>query len=126
MGTVWVRGQGDVLVRADSIVVLAIVNDGLNAECAGGRSVRLAVSECPGALQLTLLDEIRRAGADDRHAVVIMPPAEQDSATWRRECADTVLELQAAHESGLSARPGGGHPRSSRAAASACSGTDDS
>jgi len=46
-----------------------------------------------------LLDEIRRAGADDRHAVVIMPPAEQDSATWRRECADTLLELLTARDS---------------------------
>src|SRR5258708_24149185 len=105
MGTVWVRGQGDVLVRADSIIVLAIVHGGLNAECAGGRTVRLADSECPGALQMGLLDEIRRASADDRHAVVIMPPAEQDSATWRRECADTLLELQAAQTGMLAAAP---------------------
>src|SRR5258708_19256167 len=130
MGTVWVRGQGDVLVRADSIIVLAIVHGGLSAECAGGGTVGLAGSECPGALQMGLLDEIRRASADDRHAVVIMPPTEQDSATWRRECADTLLELQAAHESRLSASPGGGHPHAVRlvdpAAASACSRTDNS
>ena len=129
-GYVWVRGQGDVLVRADSIIVLAIVNGGLNAECAGGRTVRLADSECPVALQLALLDEIRRASADDRHAVVIMPPGERDSATWRRECADTLLELQAAHENRLSAPLDGGHPHTVRpagpAAASSCSGTGDS
>jgi hypothetical protein len=104
VNTVWIRGQGDVLVRADSIVMLASAHGGLNAECAGGRTVRLADSECPGALQLALLDEIRRASADDRHAVVIMPPAEQDSATWRRECADTLLGLLAAHDGGLPAR----------------------
>src|ERR1700719_430257 len=97
MGTVWVRGQGDVLVRADSIVMLTIAHGALNAECLSGRTVRLADSDCPGALQLALLDEIRRASADDRHAVVIMPPAERDSATWHREYADTLLELLAAH-----------------------------
>ena len=97
MGTVWIRGQGGVLVRADAIIMLASAHGTLNAECAGGRTVRLADSECPGALQLALLDEIRRASADDRHAVVIMPPAQRDSATWRRECADTLLELRAAH-----------------------------
>jgi hypothetical protein len=115
MGTVWVRGQADVLVRADSIVVLAIAHGALNAECLSGRTVRLADSECPGALQLALLDEIRRASADDRHAVVILPPAEQDSATWRRECADTLLELQVARDSRLPA-PGGErpHPRASQ------------
>jgi hypothetical protein len=98
MGTVWIRGQGGVLVRADAIVMLASAHNTLNAECAGGRTVRLADSECPGALQLALLDEIRRASADDRHAVVIMPPAERDSPAWRRECADTLLELRAAHD----------------------------
>jgi hypothetical protein len=97
-GTVWIRGQGDVLIRADSIVVLAIAQGGLHAECVSGRTVRLADSRCAGALQIALLDEIRRAGADDRHAVVIMPPAGQDSATWRRECADTLLDLLTAHE----------------------------
>jgi hypothetical protein len=104
VNTVWIRGQADVLVRADSIVLLAIAHGGLSAECVGGRTVRLADSECPSALQLALLDEILRAGRDDRHAVVIMPPAEQDSATWRRECADTLLELSTKHEGGLPAR----------------------
>jgi hypothetical protein len=106
VGTVWVRGQGDVLLRADAIVVLASARGGLNAECAGGRTVRLADSDCPGALQLALLDEIRRAGADDRHAVVVMPPAERDSATWRREYAETLLDLQTEHEAELPGSPG--------------------
>ena len=106
MGTVWICGTGDVLVRADSIVVLASVHGGLNAECAGGRTVRLADSDCPKALQLALLDEIRRAGADDRHAVVIRPPAERNSATWRREYADTLLDLQTEREAELPGSPG--------------------
>jgi hypothetical protein len=91
MRTVWVRGRGDVLIRADSIVMLACDGDGLNAECVNGRTVRLADSGCPGALQPALLDEIRRAAADDRHAVVVMPPAGGDSVSWRRECADALV-----------------------------------
>jgi hypothetical protein len=43
-------------------------------------------------LQLALLEEIRRAGADDRRAVVIMPPTDGDATTWRRECVDTPLD----------------------------------
>jgi hypothetical protein len=93
MSTVWVRGQGEVLVRADAIVVLASAGGGLDAECVTGRTVRLADSDCPSALQLALLDEIRRAGTDERLAAVIMPPAESDSAIWRREYANTLLDL---------------------------------
>jgi hypothetical protein len=89
---VWIRGQEGVLVRADSIIVLACASGGLHAECVNGRAVRLADSEHPGVLQLALLDEIRRAAADDRLVVVITPPAERDSATWRREYADTLLD----------------------------------
>jgi len=88
LSTVWVRGQGDVLVRADAIVVLRSAYGGLDAECVTGHVVRLTDTECPGALQLALADEIRRAAADDRHAVVIIPPAGQHSATWRRAYAD--------------------------------------
>jgi hypothetical protein len=98
VSTVWVRGHGDVLIRADFIVGLASVDGSLNAECANGRTVRLADSDRADALQLALLDEIRRAGADDRHAMVIMPPAGRDSATWRREYADTLLELLPDHD----------------------------
>jgi hypothetical protein len=109
VSTVWVRGQGDVLIRADCIVGLASVHGALNAECVNGRTVRLADSDRAGALQLALLDEIRRAGADDRHAMVIMPPAERDSAIWRREYADTLLALLADHDHELQAP--GGDPR---------------
>jgi len=100
MGTVWIRGTGDVLIRADAIIVLASADGSLNAECAGGRIVRLCDSECPVALQLALLNEIRRVGADDRHPVVITPPAEKDSTTWRREYADTLLDLLTKDEGG--------------------------
>ncbi len=91
MESVWVRGQGDVLVRADAITVLALGPEGLRAECGAGRAVRLTGTPCSTALQLGLVEAIRRAGADGR-AVVIMPPAEPGSATWRWEFADTVLE----------------------------------
>jgi hypothetical protein len=92
MSTVWIRAEGEVLVRADAIIVLACAPGGLDAECVNGRTVRLANSECPGALQLALLDEIRLAGADERLAVVITPPAEPDSAAWHREYADVLLD----------------------------------
>src|SRR5260221_14108740 len=103
MRTVWIRGQGGVLVRADAIIMLTSAHDTLNAECAGGRTLRLADSDCPRALQLALLDEIRRASAGDRHAVIIMPPAERDSAARRPERADTPLGFPAADEGGLCA-----------------------
>jgi hypothetical protein len=85
VSTVWVRGQGDVLNRADFIVGLASVHGTLNAECANGRTVRLADSDRADALQMALLDEIGRVRADDRLAVVITPHAGLDSATWRRD-----------------------------------------
>src|SRR5258708_10908053 len=92
MRTVWIRGQGGVLVRADAIIMLTSDHDTLNAECAGGRTVRLADSDCPGALQLALLKENRPAGADDRHSLIIMPPGERDSRARRPECAATLRE----------------------------------
>jgi hypothetical protein len=89
--SVWVRGQGDVLVRADAIVVLALGPEGLRAEWGAGRAVRLTGTPCSTALQLGLLEAIRHAGADGR-AVVIMPPAEPGSSGWRWECVDTLLD----------------------------------
>jgi hypothetical protein len=91
MDTVWVRGQGDVLIRADSIVVLAMAHDGLRAECVNGRTVRLTDSACDSALQLALLEEIRHAGADERWPVVIMPVGDRETPTWRRERVDTLI-----------------------------------
>ena len=79
------------MVRADAIIALACAVDNLDAECVNGRTVRLADTECLGALQLALLDEIRLAGADEPLAVVITPPAERGSAAWRREYAHTLL-----------------------------------
>jgi hypothetical protein len=89
--SVWVRGQGDVLVRADAIMVLALGPEGLRAECGAGRAVLLTGTPCSTALQLGLLEAIRHAGADGR-AVVIMPPAEPGSSTWRWECVDALLD----------------------------------
>jgi hypothetical protein len=47
-------------------VVLEVAEDGLRAECVSGRVVRLTGTRCPETLPLALLEEIRRAGADDR------------------------------------------------------------
>ena len=91
MTLVWIRGVGDVLVRADAVVVLGVAEDGLWAECASGRIVRLTGTRCPETVPLALLDEIRRAGADDRSAVVITPPAEQGSLAWRPELVEDLL-----------------------------------
>lgn len=90
MDNVWVRGLGDVLIRADSIVVLAQAHDGLRAECVSGRSVRLTDSECSTDLQLALLQEIRYAGADERWAIVIMA-TNGSEPTWSRERVDTLM-----------------------------------
>lgn len=92
MSTVWIRGQEEILVRADAIIMLACAPDGLHAECVTGRTVRLADSGRPGALQLALLDEIERVRADDRLAVVITPPAGRNTTAWRREYAHTLLD----------------------------------
>jgi len=91
MDTVWIRGQDDVLIRADSIVVLENAKDGLRAECINGRAVQLTKSDCSTAFQLALLEEIRRAGADERWPVVIMPMTEQETPTWSRERVDTLI-----------------------------------
>ncbi len=98
MSTVWVCGQGGAIVRADSIIALACTAGGLDAECVNGRTVRLADSECPGTLQLALLDEIRRAEPDEPLAVDITPPAERGSAAWRREYAHSLLDRLAEDE----------------------------
>ena len=92
MGSVWVRAQGDVLVRADAIVVLALGPEGLRAECGTGAAVRLAGTPCSTALMVGLVEAIDRAGRGDSWAVIITPPAEPGSATWRWEFADTMQD----------------------------------
>lgn len=91
MGSVWVQGQGDVLVRADAIVMLALGPEGLRAECSAGRAVRLTGTPCSTALQLGLLEAIDRAGTGGDRIVIVMPPAEPGSAAWRWECAGTLF-----------------------------------
>ncbi len=92
MGSVWVGGQGDVLVRADAIVMLALGPEGLRAECGTGRSVRLTGTPCSTALMLGLVEAIERAGRGDSRAVIVMPPAEPGSVTWGWEFADTLAK----------------------------------
>jgi len=87
-----VRAQGDVLVRADAIVVLALGPEGLRAECGTGAAVRLAGTPCSTALMVGLVEAIDRAGRGDSRAVIVMPPAEPGSATWRWEFADTMQD----------------------------------
>jgi hypothetical protein len=41
---------------------------------------------------LGLAEAIDRAGRGDSRAVIITPPAEPGSATWRWEFADTLVE----------------------------------
>jgi hypothetical protein len=92
VGSVWVRAHGDVLVRADAIVVLALGPDGLRAECGTGMPVRLAGTPCSTALMVGLAEAIDRAGRGDSRAVIITPPAEPGSAIWQWEFADTMLD----------------------------------
>jgi hypothetical protein len=88
---VWIWGQDDVLVRADDIVLLALGDDGMRAECGSRRAVRLTGTPCSSAQMLALLEVMRRAGSDGR-TVVIMPHGEAGSVAWRWECVDTLLD----------------------------------
>ncbi len=92
MDTVWVRAQDDILIRADSIVVIENTQTGLRAECITGRVVQLTGSACDSAFQLALLEEIRRAGADEKRATVVMPTNENVSLGWHREYVDTLID----------------------------------
>ncbi len=92
MDTVWIRGQDDVLVRVDSIVILESSKDGLRAECINGRAVQLTKSNCSTAFQLALLEEIRCAGADEHWPVAIMATMEHETPVWRRERVDTLID----------------------------------
>lgn len=89
--TVWVRGIGDELIRADSIVVLEQGADGLRAECISGRSVRLTDTGYSRQFQLALLEEIRQAASDERWPVVIMADTSQEAPVWTRERVDTLI-----------------------------------
>jgi hypothetical protein len=92
MGSIWVLAQGSVLVRADAIVVLALGPEGLRAECGTGPAIRLTGTPCSTAVQAGLVAAIDHAGRGDSRAVILMPPAEPDSAAWHWEFADTLLE----------------------------------
>jgi hypothetical protein len=51
-----------------------------------------AGTPCSTALMLGLAEAIDRAGRGDSRAVIVMPPAEPGSATWRWEFADTLVD----------------------------------
>lgn len=93
MSNVWIRAAGDVLVRADSIVLIEGGVNGLHAECITGRTVLLSGSRCSTASQIALLEEIGHAGAEDRRAVVILETTDgQGGVRWHREAADTLID----------------------------------
>jgi hypothetical protein len=90
---VWICTAGDVLVRADSIVLIEGGVNGLHAECITGRTVLLSGSRCSTASQIALLEEIRHAGAEDRRTVVILETTDRKGGmTWHREAADTLID----------------------------------
>jgi hypothetical protein len=93
-------------------------DDGLYAECVTGSRVQLTNVSCPISSQLTLLEEIHHAGADDSRPVVITPVWEHNSLVWHREFADTLADHlnenqvdEAAQYSSLQTLP---YPRSGR------------
>ena len=88
----WIRAQDNILIRADSIVVIESTQSGLRAECITGRLVQLTDSACDSKFHLSLLEEIRRAGADEKRATVVMPADDNDSPRWRREYVDTLID----------------------------------
>jgi hypothetical protein len=57
-----------------------------------GAAVRLAGTPCSTVLMVGLAEVIDRATSRDKRAVIITPPAEPGSATWRWEFADTLVE----------------------------------
>lgn len=85
MGTVWIRTHKDVLIRANSVIIFDNQPNGLYAECVTGSRVQITQGACPVASQLTLLEEIQLAGADDSPAAVITPTWKQGFVIWRRE-----------------------------------------
>jgi hypothetical protein len=102
MDTVWIRTHDDTLIRAKSITTLQNWREGLYAECITGSRVQLTNGACPISSQLALLEEIRKAGADDSRAVVIMPIWNQESLIWHREFADTLADRLNNHDRNIS------------------------
>jgi len=93
MTNVWIRTATDMLIRADSIVLIEGDVNGLRAESLTGRTVLLSGSHCSTASQIALLEEIRHAGAEDRRTVVILEATDNHGGlTWHREAADTLID----------------------------------
>lgn len=93
MSNVWIRTAGDMLIRAESLVLIEAGPNGLRAECLTGRTVLLSGSDCSTASQIVLLEEIRHAGAEDRRTVVILEGTDcENQLTWHRESADSLID----------------------------------
>jgi hypothetical protein len=93
LANVWIRTQGDVLIRADSIVLIESGPNGLLAESLTGRAILLSGSRWSAASQIALLEEIRHAEAEERRTVIILEATgSNESPRWCREAADTLID----------------------------------
>lgn len=93
MSNVWIHGESQSLIRADSIVLIENGPAGLIAECITGHGVLLATSRSSTAERFGLLEEIRHAQAEERRTVVIMISTnDHGHITWHREAADTLID----------------------------------
>lgn len=100
MHATWIRGVDDVLVRSDAVILLRNNVDGLFAETLTGRAVQLTRIDCPSANQLALLEEIRSSeSADGWLTKVIVALEGQGNVEWRRESAETLIDLILQHGS---------------------------
>ena len=81
------RAQGDVLVRADAIVVLALGPEGLRAECGAGAAVRLT-----GHSVLDRADA--RAGRGDRPRGPRRQPGRDHHAARRAGVRDLAMGIR--------------------------------
>jgi hypothetical protein len=100
MQDTWIRCVDDVLVRSDAVVLLLNNVDGLFAETIAGRTVQLTRTDCPSTTQLALLEEIRSSeAADGRLTTVIVALESKGTVEWRRESADTLIDLILQHGS---------------------------
>jgi hypothetical protein len=98
MHAAWIRCIDDVLIRSDTVILLRNSVDGLFAETLTGRTVQLTRTDCPSATQLALLEEIRSAeSVDARLTKVIIALEGKGKVTWRRESAETLIDLILQH-----------------------------
>jgi hypothetical protein len=100
MHATWIRCVDDVLIRSDAVTLLRNNVDGLFAETLTGSVVQLTRTDCPSATQLALLEEIRSsASADESMTNVIIAVEGKGKVEWRRESAETLIDLILQHGS---------------------------